>query len=197
MEAIAAEAGVTKPIVYRHFGDREGLLRALTERFGDELVERLRAKLAGGSDPRAAVAAAIDVYVAMIEQDPALYRFLIQQTPAGGGTLMGVVDQIAAVIASVIGETLRSLEADSGAADVWAYAIVGMVHLAGDHWAAHQTMPRKRLVEYLAGLLWEGVAGNAVRLVADPARRAELARQFGADLAGGREPGAITPLAGL
>lgn len=197
MEAIAAEAGVTKPIVYRLFGDREGLLQALTERFGDELVDRLRADLPSGANPREALAAAIDTYVASIEQDPALYRFIIQQTPAGGGALQGVIDQVAAVITTVIGETLRSMRADSGAAEVWAYSIVGMVHLAGDHWADRPTMPRQRLVDYLTGLLWEGMAGNSLRLIADPDTRSRLARQFGDDLSQGRPPSAAIPLTGL
>lgn len=197
MEAIAAEAGVTKPIVYRLFGDREGLLQGLAERFGDELVARLRDELPSGANPREAIAAAIDTYVASIEQDPALYRFIIQQTPAGGGAIKGVIDQVAALITTVIGETLRSIRADSGAAEVWAYSIVGMVHLAGDHWADRPTMPRERLVDYLTGLLWEGMAGNSVRLIADPDARGRLARQLGDDLSQGRPPSAATPLTGL
>jgi AcrR family transcriptional regulator len=196
MEAIAAEAGVTKPIVYRHFGAREGLLQALTERFGDELVAQLPSDLPAGADPREVIAAAIDAYVAMIERDPDLYRFVIQQTPLGGGTLMGVVDRVAALLTTVIGESLRSIQADSGAAEVWAYSIVGMVHQAGDHWAARPTMPRQRLVEYLTGLLWEGMAGNSVRLMADPDTRAALGRQLGDDLCQGRAPTSptISPL---
>jgi AcrR family transcriptional regulator len=197
METIAAEAGITKPILYRYFEDRDGLLRALAERFGVELVNRLRVDLPSGAEPREAMAAAIDAYIAMIEQDPALYRFVTQRMPASGETISAVIDQVAAVITTVIGETLRSMEADSGAAEIWAYSIVGMVHLAGDRWVARPTVPRPRLVEYLTSLLWEGMAGSSVRLVGDKERRAELAHQLSDDLVSNRPPTATTKLAGL
>ena len=45
MNVIAAEAGITKPILYRHFGDKGGLYRALAQRHIEELLERLRAAL--------------------------------------------------------------------------------------------------------------------------------------------------------
>lgn len=45
MNAIAAEAGITKPILYRHFGDKGGLYRALAKRHTDALLSALRAAL--------------------------------------------------------------------------------------------------------------------------------------------------------
>ena len=39
MNAIAAEAGITKPILYRHFGDKSGLYRALAKRHTDALLD--------------------------------------------------------------------------------------------------------------------------------------------------------------
>ena len=45
MNAIAAEAGITKPILYRHFGDKGGLYRALAKRHTDALLASLRAAL--------------------------------------------------------------------------------------------------------------------------------------------------------
>jgi hypothetical protein len=58
----------------------------------------------------------------------------------------------------VVGEQLRSAGRDSGGAEPIAHGIVGMVHSAADWWLDHQTMPRRRLVEYLADLLWSGTA---------------------------------------
>ena len=54
MNAIAAEAGITKPILYRHFGDKGGLYRALAVRHTDALLAALRAALdAPARAPRA------------------------------------------------------------------------------------------------------------------------------------------------
>lgn len=66
-------------------------------------------------------------------------------------------------MAVVLGERLRQLGADSGAAEPWAHGIVGMVHLAADWWVERRTMPRARLVEYLVALLWEGLESVATQ----------------------------------
>src|SRR5688500_15526991 len=81
MEAVAREAGVTKPILYRVFEDRDDLVRAVGDRFAGELGLVLGAALsaqtgAGWDDPRGVLTATIDAYVAIIDHDPEVYRFL-------------------------------------------------------------------------------------------------------------------------
>jgi hypothetical protein len=64
-------------------------------------------------------------------------------------------------VAVIMGERLRAIGADSGAAEPWAYGIVGMVHLAGDWWVNRRTMSREHLVGYLVSLLWDGLGSVA------------------------------------
>src|SRR4051812_7368246 len=52
MAAIAAEAGISKPVVYRHFGDKGGLYRALADRHISDLMRRLQAALRRPADRR-------------------------------------------------------------------------------------------------------------------------------------------------
>lgn len=152
MEAIAREAGVTKPIVYRLFGDRDGLVRALGEKMTGEVLREVVASLdRTADDPKAMLRTAITTYVAMIEGDPAVYRFITEQPP----TVFAA--QIAQRIASILGEELRARGVDSGAAEPWAYGVVGLVHLAGDWWVGNPVMPRDQLVAYLVDLLWDGL----------------------------------------
>lgn len=158
MEAMAAAAKITKPILYRYFGDREGLFSAVADRFAGELIERIDAALSSGAPPRERLVRAIDSYVGFIEDDPELYGFVME---ARMTVLLGVADRIAVPIARTIGEELRRVGADSGPAEPWAYGIVGMVHLAGAHWAANPTLPRARLVDYLTELVWSGMPGFA------------------------------------
>lgn len=161
MDDIAAEAAITKPILYRHFGDRRGLTAALGERFAAELDERLRAVLTAPGPPRDILARTIDTYLGVIEEDTNLYWFLLHAS--GGGeavSLSAFVRQIGQQVAFVLGEQLRANGLDSGAAEPWAYGIVGMVHQAGDWWIEHRSMPRSRLVEYLTSLLWSGLFGQ-------------------------------------
>lgn len=159
MEAIAGAAGVSKPILYRHFGDRDGLVAALADRLADSLVSRLEEVFAKPAPVRQLLHDSIDAYVATIEDDPGLYRYLTQRTPARGTALSTLVDRVAAAIARLLDAGLRSYGADSGSARPWSYGIVGMVHLAGDDWVAHPVIPRDRLVDELTELLWLGLGG--------------------------------------
>jgi AcrR family transcriptional regulator len=162
MQDIAREAGITKPIVYRAFGDREGLLQAIADRFADELAETLRAEL---DQPdrgyREAVAGTIGAYLAFIERDPAIVRILVNRDLAGldatAASTPPLIRRMANLVTQSIGEQLRALALDAGAAEPWGYAIVGAVHLAGDWWLEHTAMTREQLVEYLTQLVWDGM----------------------------------------
>lgn len=160
MDAIAAEAGITKPILYRHFGDRAGLVAALGERFAGELLAAIGGQLQAEEEPRTVLHHTIDAFVAFIERDPNVYRYLVEQALIQRpDALQGFIRQVAAQVAIAIGERLRAIGADSGPAEVWAVGIVGMVHFAGDWWEERRTMPRARLVAYLTDLLWGGFVG--------------------------------------
>jgi AcrR family transcriptional regulator len=165
MEQLAAAGGVTKPILYRHFGDREGLIAAIAERFSTELLAHVVTPLsATDAEPRQLLEATVDGYVAFVEREPSLYRFLVRQAagrPDGHDRVGGLIDAIAKQVAVVIGEQLRALGADSGAAVPWAYGIIGFVHQASDWWLDDRTLPRTTLVTYLTSLLWDGLLGAA------------------------------------
>jgi AcrR family transcriptional regulator len=160
MEQLAKAGGVTKPILYRHFGDRDGLIRAIAQRFSTDLLTSVTTPLAADSDARELLHSTVDSYVAFIERDPNLYRFMMQQRPERTEELasMGsLIDLIARQVAQVAGERLRAAGRDSGAAVPWAYGIIGLVHQAGDWWVDDRTMTRETLVNYLVSLLWDGL----------------------------------------
>lgn len=77
MNAIAAEAGITKPILYRHFGDKGGLYRALAVRHTDALLANLATALDAPVLRRDRVEATLDAYLLAIEARPQVYRFLM------------------------------------------------------------------------------------------------------------------------
>jgi AcrR family transcriptional regulator len=159
MEQIASAGGVTKPILYRHFGDRDGLVNAVVERFSADLLRSVTTPLVAEATARELLRATVDSYVGFIERDPNLYRFMVQHPPERieGATMSSLVDLIARQVAQVAGERLRAAGRDSGAAVPWAYGIVGLVHQAGNWWVDDQTMSRDTLVSYLVSLLWDGL----------------------------------------
>lgn len=154
METIAAEAGITKPIIYRHFGDRDGLIAAIGERFVIELFERLSVAFERDAPPEEMLAETIDAFVGLIERDTNVYRFLMQQGPVGGQQLLAAL--IAQQVASVLVERLGP-DIDPAAATVWASGMVGMVHFAGDQWVERPTVSRDEIVRHLTTLLWHGL----------------------------------------
>jgi len=179
MEQIAAEAGVTKPIVYRHFRDRGDLVSAMAHRFADDLTGELAGTLNQPGDARQIMATTIDAYLAFVERDPDLYRFIVQEitpSPDAVSELTSFMREIGAQVAVVLGEQMRAAGVDSGGAEPMAHGIVGMVHSAGDWWLQSRSMPRARLVEYLTSLLWSGITGLGLPEQVTPIGRFEQRR---------------------
>lgn len=162
MGEIAHEAGVTKPIVYRVFGDREGLTRAIADRFADELAAHLQRAIENTPDDRSRVTAAIDAYLSFIEREAPIIRFLItrslDQIEESGVAMSVFVRRVGQLLTQTIGEAMRQRGLDASAAEPWAYAIVGAVHMAGDWWLERRTVPRERLVDDLTSLVWDGMS---------------------------------------
>ncbi|HUR78423.1 MAG TPA: TetR/AcrR family transcriptional regulator [Acidimicrobiales bacterium] len=164
MDALAGAAGITKPILYRHFGDRAGLVAALADRFATSLLADLQAALGQTTpEPRVLLNSTIDAFVGFIEREPELYRFLVHSPARAAIDLTGFLDQIANNVALVVGEQLRALGRDSGPAEPIARGVVAFVHAAGDWWVERRTMPRAQLVTYLSDFLWDGFDGQGAR----------------------------------
>lgn len=170
MNAIAAEAGITKPILYRHFGDKSGLYRALAKRHTDALLDNLRTALDSPGSRRDRVEATLDAYLAAIEARPQVYRFLMHPTEQGTADHEKGFDAVrhSAPLLRRLGEELAQLIAErvdlgpdsAQLARVWGHGIVGMMHAAGDWWLGDRPCPREQLVHSLADLLWGRLAAS-------------------------------------
>ncbi|MGK4580778.1 TetR family transcriptional regulator [Kitasatospora sp. HPMI-4] len=165
MNAIAAEAGITKPILYRHFGDRNGLIRALTERHTSGLLAAVRAALDEPLERRDRVEHVLDTYLAAIESRPQVYRLLTHPEP---GDPTGAGNALAPALKRIADEITRAVQAqvDLGAdgpllSEAWGRAITGMVLAAGDWWLEQRPCPRSHMVRALADLLWGRLATAA------------------------------------
>ena len=172
MNAIAAEAGITKPILYRHFGDKSGLYRALAKRHTDALLDALRAAVDAPADRRERVEATLDTYLAAIEARPQVYRFLMHPSDEDNASESGFdVGRHSAPLLRRLGEELAKViydRVDLGPnseqlARVWGHGIVGMMHAAGDWWLGERECSRAELVRCLADLLWGRLAAAADR----------------------------------
>jgi AcrR family transcriptional regulator len=164
MDEIAAEAGTSKTVVYRHFADRAELYVAVCNRVAAQLLPKLRAAMESSSRPREMVAAAIEAYLAFIEADPELYRFVVhQQTldrPAASDPIDSLSDLVGEQAAAAIAVTLHQAGRDPVAAAPWGHGVVGLVRSAADWWLrAERPMLRGELAAHLTELAWAGLAG--------------------------------------
>lgn len=162
MNDIAREAGITKPILYKHFGDKGGLYQALAERYVRSLLDELRSALAAETEPQARIRRTIDAYLAFVEREQEIYNFLmhraVTERPEARATVADFIRQLASELSIVLGDELRRAGLDSGGAEPWAHGIVGMVQLAGDRWLEQRSMSRETLVGYLETLIWNGLS---------------------------------------
>lgn len=157
MDEIASQAGITKPVLYRHFGDKDGLYTALTERYVAELVVALRPAVET-TEPRGRLAATIDAYLSYVEREPERYRFLLHASdqPRTAPLMADFRRQHVANCAFAAVENIRRAGLDPGFAEPWAECVTGMVRAAGTSWLETRSMPRAQLVDYLTTILWDG-----------------------------------------
>lgn len=140
MDEIAATAGTSKTVLYRHLGDRGGLYRAVVEAVDENVLSDLAAAREGGQDLPSRITAMVRSYLLLVERDPEIYRFVMTRPldpSEPGDPVAQISDRIGEQLTAAIAEHLAA----SGRADeavllapTWGYGIVGLVRAAADHW---------------------------------------------------------------
>ncbi|MFL6142352.1 MAG: TetR/AcrR family transcriptional regulator [Labedaea sp.] len=175
MEHVAAEAGVTKPVLYRHFTDKADLFVALGQRGTELLFNRLIPALNNEEAPVPRIRKSLDAYFSVIEEYPNLYRLLIRR-PFGRDVVAEDKELIGSALSRLLGDYLRAFELDSGGAEPWGHGIVGLVQNVGEWWLERRTMSRDAVVDYLTQIIWAAIDGIVRQhgIVIDPKRPIEV-----------------------
>src|SRR5215469_1911753 len=149
MDAVAAEAKVTKPILYRYFADKAELVTALGSFGSDLLLARLLPAIAADLPARQRVRQAVGAYFSVIEENPNLYWLLARNPSAGGGAgqVARSKELIASRLAMVLEDYLRVFGLDDTLAEPWAHGVTGLVQATGEWWLLRHTIGRDRVVE--------------------------------------------------
>ncbi|MDQ3987266.1 MAG: TetR/AcrR family transcriptional regulator [Actinomycetota bacterium] len=165
MDEVAREAGISRMVLYRYFGDKGGLYQTLAERYVRVLMGHLRAALASADDPAMRLEATIDAYVRFIEEHRESYDFLmhraVREGPEAQATVADFMRSVAREVSEVLADQISGFGFDPAPADAWAHGIVGMVHLSTEWWLENPHVPRQRFVGYLVALLSSGFFGGA------------------------------------
>lgn len=156
MDEIAAQAGTSKTVIYRHLGDRAGVYAAVAQSVHAYiLADLIRAlRLTDPADVGRLTADLAGAYLALVERDPEIYRFVMAPPtaqpvdPAAGLTTL-IGDRIEAAIAARLAERGES----PAAAATWGHGLVGFVRAAADRWmAADPRPPADEIVAHITGL---------------------------------------------
>ena len=168
MEEMASAGGISKPILYRHFVDRDGLVAAITETALVELGTILDDKIAEAraDRPPHSIRATIDAVFEYIEQEPQLYRFIVDSDSRGGNlATMAFTEQIAERVADTLAQGLVDHGRDPAPAAIWGRAIVGMVQNTAAWWIGGADISRREAVDTLTDLAWGGIVGSTTEPV--------------------------------
>jgi AcrR family transcriptional regulator len=159
IEEIAERAGVSKPIVYEHFGGKEGLYAVVVDREVQRLLEMITTALREAPHPRAAVERAADAFLTYIEKERDGFTILVRDAPVGTatGTLPSVIGDVAANAESILAEQFSQRGYDPALAPLYARALVGMVALVGEWWLGVEEPSREVVAAHLVNLAWNGL----------------------------------------
>ena len=166
MDEVAATARTSKTVFYRHFTDRAGLYTAVAERVDATIIRDLT-RAAGDPAPggaRAVIRGVIAAYLRLVEEDPEVYRFIVNApiVPPGerpqGDVAAGMTDRIAAHVADLVAGGMGG----AGAPRLWGVALVGMVRATADAWLAAGGAAggpsSDALADDLTALVWDGLS---------------------------------------
>jgi AcrR family transcriptional regulator len=158
IEEIASRAGVSKPLVYEHFGGKEGLYAVVVDREMGTLLDRLTAAMSAGH-PRQLVERAALALLTYIEEQTDGFRILARDSPATGssGTFSSLLNDIASQAEHLMAREFAARGMDIDLAPIYAQMLVGMVALTGLWWLEERHPPRDVVAAHLVNLAWNGL----------------------------------------
>jgi AcrR family transcriptional regulator len=157
---IAESAGVSKPVLYRYFEDKDDLYRAVGWWGANEVIAGLLPVLASDRPVRERVELGSAAYLALISRHPNVF-FLLVDHPSSEDPLADGKELVAATLARALGDGLRELGVDSGGAEPWAYGLVGLGLSTGEWWLRRKTMSRAAVSRHLSQFAWHALEGIA------------------------------------
>jgi AcrR family transcriptional regulator len=160
IEEIAARAEVSKPVVYEHFGGKEGLYAVVVDREVRRLLDMMRESLQGGT-ARALLEQAAMALLDYVEASSDGFRILVRDSPVGSasGSFISIISDVASRVEHILVEEFRSRGFDHEHAPMYAQMLVGMVGTTGQWWLDARQPAKREVAAHLVNLAWNGLSG--------------------------------------
>ncbi|NHD16801.1 TetR/AcrR family transcriptional regulator [Actinopolyspora sp. BKK1] len=159
VEEIAHRAEVSKPVVYEHFGGKEGIYAVVVDREMQALLDRVVSALSAGH-PRELLEQAARALLDYIDNSTDGFRILVRDSPVASarGSFSGLLNDIASQVEHIFGLQFSARGYDPELAPLYSQALVGMVALTGQWWLEVHRPDKDEVAAHLVNLAWNGLS---------------------------------------
>jgi AcrR family transcriptional regulator len=158
VEEIADHAKVSKPIVYEHFGGKEGLYAVVVDREMEYVVRRIAEAIATGS-PRERVERSALAFLTYVKDHPDGFAVLAHGAPVTSATggMSSLLNDVAERVGDVFMAAFKDAGYDPKAGPIYAHALIGMVTSVGQWWTETRKPSVEEVANHIAALAWMGL----------------------------------------
>jgi AcrR family transcriptional regulator len=177
VEEIAERARISKPIVYEHFGGKEGLYAVIVDREVEHIVGRIVEAVTSGS-ARERLEQAVLAFLNYAKERPDGFAMLLRDAPLSkrSGEMPALMYDLADRVGGVFTEQFKKAGYDAKTAPIYAHALVGMVAFVGQWWTeSRKPPPAETVAGHVTALAWMGLR----HLPRQPALLAKTGRRIG------------------
>jgi AcrR family transcriptional regulator len=161
IEEVASRAGVSKPVVYEHFGGKEGIYAVVVDREMEHLLDRVTSALRTPDHPRTVLEHAALSLLDYIETSTDGFRILVRDSPVAQSTggFASLISDAASQVEHILAAQFKQRGLDPKLAPMYAQMLVGMVALTGQWWLDVRKPKKADVAAHLVNLAWNGLAG--------------------------------------
>jgi len=161
VEEIASRADVSKPVVYEHFGGKEGLYAVVVDREIAQLLDAITGALRAESHPRVLLEQAALGLLGYIESSTDGFRILVRDSPVAQatGSFASLISDVASQVEHILVAAFEKRGLDSSHAPMYSQMLVGMVALTGQWWQDTRKPSKDEVAAHLVNLAWNGLSG--------------------------------------
>jgi AcrR family transcriptional regulator len=165
IEEIAARAGVSKPVVYEHFGGKEGLYAVVVDREMQALLTAVTSALSSPGHPRVVLERAALALLDYVEGSSDGFRILSRDSPVAQstGSFASLISDAASQVEHILAAQFRARGFDPKLAPMYAQMLVGMVALTGQWWLDARKPRKQDVAAHMVNLAWNGLANLEAR----------------------------------
>ena len=158
VEDIADHAKVSKPMIYEHFGGKEGLYAVVVDREMEYVVRRIAEAIATGS-PRERVERAALAFLTYVKDHPDGFAVLAHGAPVASATggMSSLLNDVAERVGDIFATAFKDAGYDAKTAPIYAHALIGMVTSVGQWWTEARKPGIDDVANHLSALAWMGL----------------------------------------